>query len=38
MVFYKLKVNEDPASKNVPHKDEHDDDNYELIEEQETAV
>ena len=27
-VFYKLKVNEDPASKNIPHEEEYDDDNY----------
>ena len=26
-VFYKLKVNEDPASKNMPHEDDFDDDN-----------
>ena len=37
-VFYKLKVNEDPASKNIPHQDEFDNDNYESIEEQETTV
>ena len=37
-VFYKLKVNEDPASKNVPHEEEYDDDNYESIEEKETEV
>ena len=37
-VFYKLKVSEDPASKNIPHEEEYDDDNYKLIEEQETAV
>ena len=37
-VFYKLKVNEDPASKNIPHEEEYYDDNYESIEEKETAV
>ena len=37
-VFYKLKVSEDPASKNIPHEEEYDDDNYESIEEKETAV
>ena len=37
-VFYKLKVNEDPASKNIPHEEEYDDDNYKSIEEKETAV
>ena len=37
-VFYKLKVNKDPVSKNVPHKEEYDDDNYESIEEKETEV
>ena len=37
-VFYKLKVNEDPASKNMPHMEEHDDGNYESIDEKETAV
>ena len=37
-VFYKLKVNEDPTSKNMPHKGDFDDDNYESIEEKETAV
>ena len=37
-VMYKLKVNEDPISVNMPHKEEFDDDNYELIEEKETAV
>ena len=26
-VLYKLKVNEDPASKNMPHEEEFDDDN-----------
>ena len=37
-VFYKLKVNKDPASKNMPHEEEFDDDNYESIEEKETVV
>ena len=37
-VLYKLKVNEDPTSKNMPHEEEFDDENYELIEEKETAV
>ena len=37
-VFYKLKVNEDPTSKNMHHEEDFDDDNYESIEEKETAV
>ena len=37
-VFYKFKVNEDPTSKNMPHEEEFDDDNYKSIEEKETAV
>ena len=37
-VLYKLKVNEDPASKNMTHEEEFDSNNYELIEEKETAV
>ena len=37
-VFYKLKIKEDPALKNVPHKEDYDDDNYESIDEKETAV
>ena len=37
-VMYKLKVSEDPTSKNMPHEEEFDDDNYESIEEKETAV
>ena len=37
-VMYKLKVREDPTSKNMPHEEEFDDDNYESIEEKETAV
>ena len=32
-VLYKLKVSEDPESKNMPHKEEFDDDNYESIDE-----
>ena len=35
-VIYKLKISEDPASKNMPHEDEFDEDNYESI--NETAV
>ena len=35
-VFYKLKVNEDPTLKNMPHKEDFDDDNYESIDEKET--
>ena len=37
-VLYKLKVNEDPTSKNMPHEEEFDDENYKSIEEKETAV
>ena len=37
-VFYKLKVNKDPTSKNIPYEEDFDDDNYESIEEKETAV
>ena len=37
-VFYKLKVNDDPTLKNMPHKEDFDDDNYESIEEKEMAV
>ena len=37
-VMYKPKVSEDPISVNRPHKEEFDDDNYESIEEKETAV
>ena len=37
-VFYKLKVMEDPGSKNIPHEEEYDDDNYKSIEEKETAL
>ena len=32
-VLYKLKVCEDPASKNMPHEEEFNDDNYESIDE-----
>ena len=35
-VLYKLRVSEDPMSKNMPHEEEFDDDNYESIDE--TAV
>ena len=35
-VLYKLKVSEDPTSKNMSHEEEFDDDNYESIDE--TAV
>ena len=37
-VKYKLKVSEDPASKNMPHEEELDNDNYESIEEKEATV
>ena len=37
-VLYKLKENKDPTSKNMPHEEEFDNDNYESIEEKETAV
>ena len=37
-VMYKLKVSNDPISVNMPHEEEFDDDNYELIKEKETAV
>ena len=37
-VMYKLKVSEDPTSKNMPHEEEFDDNNYESIEEKETTV
>ena len=37
-VFYELKVNEDSALKNMPNEEYFDDDNYESIEEKETAV
>ena len=32
-VMYKLKVSKNPASKNMPHEEEFDDDTYESIEE-----
>ena len=32
-VLYKLKVCKNPISKNMPHKEEFDDDNYESIDE-----
>ena len=35
-VLYKLKLSKDPASKNMPHEEEFDEDNYESIDE--TAV
>ena len=35
-VMYKLKVSKEPISKNMPHEEEFDDDNYESIDE--TAV
>ena len=37
-VLYKLKVNEDPTSKNMLHEEEFDDDNYKSIEEKDTVV
>ena len=37
-VFYKLKVNKDPTSKNMPQERDFDNNNYESIEEKETAV
>ena len=37
-VLYKLKVNEDPTLKNMPHEEEFDDENYKSIEEKYTAV
>ena len=37
-VMHKLKVSKDPASKNMPHEEEFDDNNYESIEEKETTV
>ena len=36
--MYKLAVSKDPISMNMPHEEEFDEDNYELIEEKETAV
>ena len=35
-VLYKLRISKDPTSKNMPHKEEFNDNNYESIEE--TAV
>ena len=32
-LLYKLKVCKDPTSKNMPHEEEFDDDNYESIDE-----
>ena len=32
-VQYKLKICDNPASKNMPHEEEYDDDNYESIDE-----
>ena len=32
-VMYKLKESKDPTSKNMPHKEEFDDENYESIDE-----
>ena len=37
-VMYKLKVSKDPASVNMAHEEEFDDDNYESIKEKKTAV
>ena len=37
-VMYKLKVSKEPVSVNMPHEQEFDDNNYESIEEKETAV
>ena len=37
-VMYKLKMCKDPTSKNMPHEEEFDYDNYESIEEKEMAV
>ena len=36
IVMYKLRVSEDPTSKNMPHEEEFNEDNYESIDE--TAV
>ena len=35
-LMYKLKISKDPTSKNMPHEEEFDEDNYESIDE--TAV
>ena len=32
-LLYKLKVSEDPTSRNMPHEEEFDDDNYKSIDE-----
>ena len=37
-VMYKIEVSKDPTSKNMPHEEEFDDDNYESIKEKEMAV
>ena len=37
-VIYKLKVSKDPASKNMPHEEQFDEDNYVSTKEKETAV
>ena len=37
-VFYKLKINDNDDLSKLPHKEEYNDDNYESIEEFETAV
>ena len=37
-VMYKLRVSKDPASMNMTHEEKFDDDNYESVEEKETAV
>ena len=37
-VMYKLKVSKDPTSKNMPHEEKFDGDNYESIKEKEMAV
>ena len=37
-VMYKLKVNDDPISMNMPHEEEFNDDNYESIKEKETEA
>ena len=37
-VFYKLDVNDNPNVTSTPHKEEFNDQNYEAIEDQETAL
>ena len=37
-LMYKLSVTKDPTSKNMPHEEEFDDDNYESINEKEMVV